>query len=66
MKLEGYFVEIGAGDGESESPTLMLERDRQWNGLLIEPDPQKYKHIQEKGRKAQLLNACVKVRTCTS
>lgn len=59
-KLAGFFVEIGAGDGESQSPTLMLERDRQWNGLLIEPDPEKYKEMLEKGRTSQLLNACVK------
>lgn len=59
-KRNGYFLEIGAGDGESESITLMLERERQWTGLLIEPDPIRYKNLVERRRLAKLLNACVK------
>lgn len=36
-KRDGYFVEIGAGDGATYSNTLMLERDFGWNGILVEP-----------------------------
>jgi FkbM family methyltransferase len=35
----GTFVEFGAGDGVHFSNTYWLEKDRGWNGLLIEPDP---------------------------
>jgi FkbM family methyltransferase len=36
-KRDGYFVEVGAGDGTTYSNTLMLERDFGWNGILVEP-----------------------------
>lgn len=36
-KRDGYFVEIGAGNGTTYSNTLMLERDFGWNGILVEP-----------------------------
>ena len=39
----------------------MMERERQWSGLLIEQDPTTYEKLVEKRRKAVLLNACVKV-----
>lgn len=36
----GVFVEAGANDGVTESNTLLLERDRCWSGILIEPVPE--------------------------
>jgi FkbM family methyltransferase len=33
----GFFLEIGAGDGLWISNTLILERDYQWTGILVEP-----------------------------
>lgn len=33
----GYFVELGANDGVSQSNTLYFERERSWRGILIEP-----------------------------
>lgn len=36
---DGYFVEVGAGDGRTHSNTYVLERDHSWRGLLIEPNP---------------------------
>lgn len=36
-KRDGYFIEVGAGDGTTYSNTLMLERDFGWNGILVEP-----------------------------
>jgi FkbM family methyltransferase len=33
----GYFVELGANDGVSQSNTLYFERYRNWHGVLIEP-----------------------------
>jgi len=37
----GYFVDIGASDGVTISPTLPLFRSEAWRGLAIEPDEQK-------------------------
>lgn len=34
----GIFLEVGAADGVTLSNTLFLERERNWTGLLIEPD----------------------------
>lgn len=36
-KRDGYFVEVGVGDGEKFSNTLLLERDFGWRGILAEP-----------------------------
>lgn len=33
----GYFVELGANNGISQSNTLYFERYRDWHGVLIEP-----------------------------
>jgi FkbM family methyltransferase len=33
----GYFVELGANDGLSQSNTYYFEKERGWRGLLIEP-----------------------------
>jgi FkbM family methyltransferase len=33
----GYFVELGANDGFTESSTFWLEKKKNWRGVLIEP-----------------------------
>ena len=38
----GYFVELGANDGVSQSNTLFLERYKNFKGVLIEPFPMNY------------------------
>ena len=35
----GYFIELGANDGYTQSNTLALENKRGWRGVLIEPSP---------------------------
>jgi FkbM family methyltransferase len=36
-KHGGYFIEIGAGDGETNSACYFFERYREWRGLTVEP-----------------------------
>ena len=36
-KTGGYFIELGAADGLTQSNTAFLEKSREWTGLLIEP-----------------------------
>ena len=37
FKRKGYFVEIGAWDGEELSNTFYLEMELKWTGILVEP-----------------------------
>ena len=55
----GFYVECGAYDGETQSTTLLFERYRKWQGLLIEPDPMNFHKLMLKRRMAFILNACV-------
>ncbi len=38
-EMSGVFVEAGALDGIGDSNTLFFERERDWLGVLIEPNP---------------------------
>lgn len=38
----GYFVELGANDGITQSNSLYFEKYRNWRGLLVEPAPQNF------------------------
>lgn len=38
----GFYVELGANDGITQSNTYFLERGLGWRGLLIEPSPQNF------------------------
>lgn len=38
----GYFVELGANDGVTQSNSLYFEKYRNWHGLLVEPAPQNF------------------------
>ena len=44
MKNNGFFVELGAGDGIDLSNTYALEKHFGWNGICIEPS-QQYKSL---------------------
>ncbi len=44
-KRNGFFVEVGVGDGHFISNTLMLERDQGWSGILVEPCKSFHKSI---------------------
>ena len=38
-KKNGFFIELGGGDGINYSNTLFFEKTLQWNGICIEPNP---------------------------
>ena len=43
QKQKGFFIELGANDGLTQSNTAYFEFYRGWKGLLIEPSVEKYK-----------------------
>lgn len=58
-KKNGFFVDIGAHDGQFLSNTLWLERQHDWTGLLIEANPDLCKKIDDLKRNAWRLCACL-------
>lgn len=56
---KGFFIESGAADGESFSNSLFLERDMNWTGLLIEPEPKSYGDLAKRNRKSWTLQNCL-------
>ena len=58
-KTKVFFLEVGGYDGETLSNTLMLEKYRQWDGVLVEAIPGLYKQIQNKNRNCYIINACI-------
>lgn len=39
FQKNGFFIDIGASDGQTLSNSLLLEKDFGWSGIAIEPDP---------------------------
>lgn len=42
QKENGFFIELGANNGLLQSNTAFLEKNRNWNGILIEPNVQNF------------------------
>ncbi len=59
-KRNGIFVELQAGNGETDSTTLFLERKRGWTGLLTEKDITHFTQLRNKNRYACLANIYIK------
>ena len=59
QKTNGIFLEVGAVDGVSLSNTLFFERERNWTGLLIEPNRKFYDQLAKVHRKAYTINTCL-------
>ena len=57
----GFFVELGANDGVSQSNSLYFELNRNWRGVLIEPAPHNFLLCKEQRstRNSIFCNACV-------
>lgn len=47
-KRDGFFVEIGAGDGMALSNTYLLERSLGWRGILAEANPGLHSSIEDR------------------
>ncbi|KAK2146146.1 hypothetical protein LSH36_629g01023 [Paralvinella palmiformis] len=62
----GIYVDVWAGNGETDSNTLFLEKDRHWDGLLVEPNPDHFRSLIGKRRHAYAVNACVSPTTTPS
>ncbi|VDI75351.1 Hypothetical predicted protein, partial [Mytilus galloprovincialis] len=58
-KKNGFFVEMGAFNGQTYSNTLWLERKHNWTGLLIEANPDLCRQIDALKRQAWRLCACI-------
>ena len=57
-KRNGFFIESGAYDGEDLSNSLFFELERNFTGLLVEPNQLDYPKLLGKHRKATSINAC--------
>ena len=44
-KKNGFFIDIGAHDGISLSNTYLLEKNYDWKGICIEPNPHVFKKL---------------------
>lgn len=44
-KHNGYFVDLGAGDGVTGSNTFLLEKFYKWDGIVCDPNPQFLKSL---------------------
>lgn len=65
LKKNGFFIEIGGGDGKNLSNSYILEKFFFWKGLICEPDKRLHKKI-IKNRNCSLIknpisNKCKKV-----
>lgn len=52
----GFFLEVGAYNGFSESVSLRFEKEFKWKGLLIEPNPIHFKYLKRNRPKNICLN----------
>jgi FkbM family methyltransferase len=58
----GFYVEVGANDGRSFSNTFVLEKTRNWSGILVEPILHKHfesKLYRDTSRNQFVYGACV-------
>jgi hypothetical protein len=55
-------VECGAGDGETLSNTLFMERELKWQGVLIEADRKFFSQILTRKRNVFALPVCLSLK----
>lgn len=57
-KRSGFFVDIGAHDGETGSNSLFFEREMGWTGVCFEPNPIPFEILKTR-RNCISVNACI-------
>jgi len=57
-KTNGFFVEVGALDGFGASNTWFFEKERNWSGLLIEPNPVEFNKRNQHPRPNSIFENC--------
>ena len=57
-KTGGFFLELGAADGFSESNTYVLEKRYHWRGICIEPHPVLFDKLVNKYRRSCICVPC--------
>lgn len=57
-KKNGFFIDIGAHDGETYSNSLFFESVNNWNGICVEPNPTVFAKLNSL-RKSTNLNVCI-------
>ncbi len=58
-KYKGFFLEIGGGDGFSNSNTFVLENNYKWRGIVVEPDPDQFKKLKINRPKTKVSNKLI-------
>ena len=53
----GVFIDVGAHDGVTGSNTLFFEKELEWSGLCIEPNPEVFERLSQ-NRSSVLVNCC--------
>ncbi|XP_047741600.1 uncharacterized protein LOC125179559 [Hyalella azteca] len=58
-KRNGFYIESGGYTGEVVSNTLFFEINRNWTGILIEPNPRNFAKLLSRKRKVHSAKACI-------
>jgi len=63
-KKNGFFVEIGAFNGVRYNDSYTLEQHYNWQGILVEPDPEVFKDLRQFRPNAILCNKAIAPSIC--
>lgn len=58
-KEGGRFLEFGATNGKDLSNSFMLEKTRNWTGVLAEPDPQWHDELRRNRPNTEIITDCI-------
>tara|TARA_B100000809_G_scaffold46738_1_gene41152 strand:+ start:17418 stop:18077 length:660 start_codon:yes stop_codon:yes gene_type:complete len=62
QKKNGFFVDIGAHDGETFSNSYFFEKERNWKGVCVEPIPEIFSKL-DQTRNCIKINGCISNKT---